>query len=53
MQNEVVTLKEDDHRVKFQGKLTTRQFTSKGAALSYLIALAAGKQQPEFIIGYK
>jgi hypothetical protein len=53
MQNEVVSVKEDEHQVRFQGRMTAPKFTSKGSALAYLIAIASGKREPEFVIGQK
>jgi len=53
IKNEVVTVGPEQFRVKFQGKLISELFTSAGAALSHLVALAAGKRTPEFVIGQK
>jgi hypothetical protein len=51
VKNEVVTITPEQFRVKFKGKLTVELFDSPGTALAHLIALAAGKREPQFVIG--
>lgn len=51
VRNEVVTITPEQFRVKFQGKMTVELFDTPGAALSHLVALAAGMRKPQFVMG--
>ena len=52
MKTEVVALRDDDgdecFRVFVDGKITTPQFASRGAAQAYAAGIESGYRKPEF-----